>query len=661
MPLILAIEPDRRQASRLGALARPLKVDLLVSESVERALEILSTQTPDVVLTPMLMLPKDEAALAERLRELDAAGTRVQTLAIPVLATGRRSAESGTGAGLLTRLRRSRPASTSHGCEPAVFAAQIAEYLERAAAERVAQAAKFEDDQPYDPHLLQRGTRNRKSPTTTQAVRAAVTEVEVPTAIDPAIAEWLEPATPEERVVDSGAEPIAEAIVEPIAEAVAEPIAEPMWDVQPEAPDAVALSPIEFEPAPIDVATSASRIDVPDTTEPSELVERGQPFADVAAADIAAADTASLDGAAVVNAAVIDTIVVAETVAEVETASVRSERKAPAAEALERIAREHAHLGTRRLAHLEQMLESDVTVKTATEPSVDLEAVIQLEQPTDAPAAIAQAADPHDSFEDVGSFVVDSDPERDLWMPLPVATRAAWPHLEPPIVRSAPAQAPSVAASVAPSPIARPVTPSSARPVQPSLNIARAVAAAASTTSSAATSAPASMAATDNLTPPVVPQPTAVATVATTIQSVAPKAPISRTTSRRTGGGSPGSNAFVQTKVEGFAGSRLSEAAAIEAALTANATGADTMPLDSPDAAGTGPDPLTEFSLTPRSTQKKRTQRTSKPVQDEWGFFDPLQCGFAALLDKLEEITKDDDRKPALPLPSKPSQKPRVR
>jgi hypothetical protein len=35
-----------------------------------------------------------------------------------------------------------------------------------------------------------------------------------------------------------------------------------------------------------------------------------------------------------------------------------------------------------------------------------------------------------------------------------------------------------------------------------------------------------------------------------------------------------------------------------------------------------------------------RRSRRSKPVQDEWGFFDPEQCGFAALLAKLDEITE---------------------
>jgi hypothetical protein len=34
-----------------------------------------------------------------------------------------------------------------------------------------------------------------------------------------------------------------------------------------------------------------------------------------------------------------------------------------------------------------------------------------------------------------------------------------------------------------------------------------------------------------------------------------------------------------------------------------------------------------------------RKPKKPKPIQDEWGFFDPEQCGFAALLAKLEEIT----------------------
>jgi hypothetical protein len=37
-------------------------------------------------------------------------------------------------------------------------------------------------------------------------------------------------------------------------------------------------------------------------------------------------------------------------------------------------------------------------------------------------------------------------------------------------------------------------------------------------------------------------------------------------------------------------------------------------------------------------------EKRTGPVQDEWGFFDPDQCGFSALLTKLDEITEDEKR-----------------
>lgn len=45
----------------------------------------------------------------------------------------------------------------------------------------------------------------------------------------------------------------------------------------------------------------------------------------------------------------------------------------------------------------------------------------------------------------------------------------------------------------------------------------------------------------------------------------------------------------------------------------------------------------------PASTRRRKVEKPKpKPVQDEWGFFDPGQCGFAALLDKLDEITAQE-------------------
>ena len=137
MPLILAIEPDRRQASQLTAMVRGrLHAELVLADSAETALAVLGDRVPDLILTSALLSTRDEAMLAERLRELDAAAAHVQTLTIPVLDTPAPRALAGRGVlfGLLGD-REPSPAAPD-GCDPAVFAEQCASYLERAATER---------------------------------------------------------------------------------------------------------------------------------------------------------------------------------------------------------------------------------------------------------------------------------------------------------------------------------------------------------------------------------------------------------------------------------------------------------------------------------------------------------------------------------------------
>src|SRR5262245_34103137 len=140
MPLILAIEPDRRQASQLTAMVRGrLHAELVLGESAERALAALGQRVPDLILTSALLSPKDENALGERLRSLDGAAAHVQTLTIPVLASssGRGSGRAG---GMLSALRRDKgkAAMSLDGCDPAVFAEQCKDYLDRAETERAA-------------------------------------------------------------------------------------------------------------------------------------------------------------------------------------------------------------------------------------------------------------------------------------------------------------------------------------------------------------------------------------------------------------------------------------------------------------------------------------------------------------------------------------------
>jgi hypothetical protein len=57
--------------------------------------------------------------------------------------------------------------------------------------------------------------------------------------------------------------------------------------------------------------------------------------------------------------------------------------------------------------------------------------------------------------------------------------------------------------------------------------------------------------------------------------------------------------------------------------------------------------PARESKAAPKAAKAARAsqpQAKPKPAQDEWGMFDPQQCGFAALLAKLDEITGDQDR-----------------
>src|SRR5262249_14860625 len=116
----------------------------VLGESAERALAALGQRVPDLILTSALLSPKDENALGERLRTLDGAAAHVQTLTIPVLASssGRGSSRA---AGMLSALRRDKgkqPTVALDGCDPAVFAEQCKEYLERAETERAALAEK---------------------------------------------------------------------------------------------------------------------------------------------------------------------------------------------------------------------------------------------------------------------------------------------------------------------------------------------------------------------------------------------------------------------------------------------------------------------------------------------------------------------------------------
>ena len=134
MSLILAIEPDRRQAARLTNVIRHcVGAELILSDTTERAVVAIGRRVPDLVLVSALLSPHDDAALAVALR-LIASAAHVQILTIPVL--GAPASKAGSpGVFSALRRRKTRPASPDD-CDPAVFAEHVSSYLKRAVRER---------------------------------------------------------------------------------------------------------------------------------------------------------------------------------------------------------------------------------------------------------------------------------------------------------------------------------------------------------------------------------------------------------------------------------------------------------------------------------------------------------------------------------------------
>jgi hypothetical protein len=184
MPLILAIEPDRRQAAQLSVVVRKrVHAELILVDTTEQALHAIGNRMPDLVLVPALLSPQDDAALAAALRVI-AAAARVQMLTIPVLGSPRPAAAQG---GVLSALRRGKPrAAEPDGCDPAVFAEQVASYLERAAQER---PGGVEEEA-----VVELASVDRRPPIEGASLQA-IAAVEQPdwTVEDAVNQEWLEP------------------------------------------------------------------------------------------------------------------------------------------------------------------------------------------------------------------------------------------------------------------------------------------------------------------------------------------------------------------------------------------------------------------------------------------------------------------------------------
>jgi hypothetical protein len=141
--LILAIQPDRRQASQLTVIARRMAVELVLMDSAPPAIAALGTRLPDLILTPPLLSQRDVLALTERLREFGHAADHVQTLTIPILETPQPSATEGLLSPSRKRQRKEKKGNVGPiGCDADTFAEEIAIYLNRAVQTRTTQQGR---------------------------------------------------------------------------------------------------------------------------------------------------------------------------------------------------------------------------------------------------------------------------------------------------------------------------------------------------------------------------------------------------------------------------------------------------------------------------------------------------------------------------------------
>jgi CheY-like chemotaxis protein len=399
MPLILAIEPDRRQGTRIASLARDqLIVELVVVESVEGAIAALDQRIPDLILTSLMLSGKDEAVLDERLRQLDAAGSHVQTLMIPVLASSNRRAARGKG--LLHRLRSKKaPAAEAEGCDPSVFAAQIAEYLERAADDRAALAVMAEDHQPL-PDLVE-----------------------------------------EDRLSEPPEAPAAEA---DIAEALATAFVESP-DVHEHEPQVLAI----VEPLDVSESQAAASVEPRDVSAFLESLDVTEPHAAVIVEALYVSEPASVvdepDGRQTVLAE-FDAFVTFEELGLVDVPSVSFGELAgvdgpsgPSARGATWLSKSQPLDGLEVddawEAELSKVTELDEA--TTLEASAVIDALEILDEP-EIPATIELELvnRPDHAKLEPDPPAADVDFESDLWMPLPVASEHRWPALEGPSVRA---------------------------------------------------------------------------------------------------------------------------------------------------------------------------------------------------------------------------------
>ncbi len=132
MALVLAIEPDLRQAAILKRIVREkVRAQLVLVDSRDAAISAIDAQIPDVILVTALLSPRDEEELVAHLKMLEGA-EHLQTHTIPQLASAHSAADNQAGGGLFGKFRRKKESDPIPGCDPDLFADEISTFLDRA-------------------------------------------------------------------------------------------------------------------------------------------------------------------------------------------------------------------------------------------------------------------------------------------------------------------------------------------------------------------------------------------------------------------------------------------------------------------------------------------------------------------------------------------------
>jgi len=131
MGRILAIEADPERKRLLTTLIHEhVRADLTIADSVRAAIAIIAERVPDLILTPPLLSPPDEATLLERVKQLQNA-PHLQMLTMPALDMLVEPPIQERRALDVFRRRRERRRLQY---DPRMVGAQIADCLERARA-----------------------------------------------------------------------------------------------------------------------------------------------------------------------------------------------------------------------------------------------------------------------------------------------------------------------------------------------------------------------------------------------------------------------------------------------------------------------------------------------------------------------------------------------